>query len=416
MAKLVFLIVDGMGDRPIKLLSNKTPLEYADKLNINSTLTHAALAFPSVLGKLAPESDSGVMADLGYDPKRYSTGRGWFECLGLGMAPTEGDLSVRVNIAEAAGSKLKSVRTYLSKEEFAEIEKDINERVKLPIEFEFKAGEGYRGGLIVHDGKGRLSQFISNNEPGYTVRFFGDKKLSFASSTAKTKIPRIKALKPGAAFTADILNRFISESKKVLLKSDVYRKRKESGQPLPNYVLLRDGAVHDPKLPDINERYGRRWAAVVGMPLEKGIALASGMSLMDIHELDDLSEDLENKAEYVSKAMDAYDAVYVHVKQTDALSHLGKYAEKYDAIEKIDKILIGRILRRLSFSDGDTLVVTCDHRTSSDLKRHTNDNIPVLIANKKFGSVKEFGETECSKHHIKSIKKATDIMPFVVRL
>ncbi|MGC8516500.1 MAG: hypothetical protein ACP5MT_01215 [Candidatus Acidifodinimicrobium sp.] len=416
MGKIVFLIVDGMGDHPIKLLSNKTPLEYANKVNINSLLPHAVLAFPSVLGRLAPESDSGVMADLGYDPKKYSTGRGWFECLGLGMEPREGDISLRVNIAEAVGSKLKSVRTYLSKEEFAEIEKVINEQVKLPLEFEFKAGEGYRGGLIIRDEKKRLSQFISNNEPGYTVKFFGDKKLSFASKSKSDLIPKIKALKSSAVFTEKILNQFISEANRVLLKTDVYKKRKSNSLPLPNYVLLRDGAIHDPKLPDINKKYGKQWAAVVGMPLEKGIASAAGMSLMKITELSDLDEDLENKADSVSRALDKYDAVYVHVKQTDALSHLGKYVEKYDAIERIDRILVYSILQKIDVSNGDTVVITCDHRTSSELKRHTNDNIPVLIANRKFNRVKDFGETECKKHHLKNISKATEIMPFVMKL
>ena len=416
MGKVVFLIVDGMGDRPIKLLSNKTPLEYANKVNINSLLSHAALAFPSVLGRLAPESDSGVMADLGYDPKKYSTGRGWFECLGLGMNPKEGDISLRVNIAEVSGSKLKSVRTYLSKGEFAEIEGAINKQVKLPLEFEFKAGEGYRGGLIIRDNKKRLSQFVSNNEPGYTVKFFGDKKLSFASESKNKTVPKIKALRADAGFTAKILNQFILETNKVLLKTDVYKRRKAEGLPLPNYALLRDGAVHDPSLPNINKKYGKQWAAVVGMPLEKGIASAAGMSLMNINELDDLDEDLENKADSVSKAIDRYDAVYVHVKQTDALSHLGKYAEKYDVIERIDRILVYSILQKIDISKGDTIVITCDHRTSSELRRHTNDNIPVLIANRKFDRVKEFGETECKEHHLKNISKATEIMPFVMKL
>ncbi|MDP8012778.1 MAG: hypothetical protein RAK22_01610, partial [Nanoarchaeota archaeon] len=100
MAKVIFLIVDGMADDRIPQLNNHTPLSYADKPNLSKLLLHSELLYPSVLGKLAPESDSGVMADLGYDPRKYSTGRGWFECTGVGLKPEEGDISLRVNIGE----------------------------------------------------------------------------------------------------------------------------------------------------------------------------------------------------------------------------------------------------------------------------------------------------------------------------
>ena len=114
MDKTVFIIVDGMGDRHIRQLNGNTPLEYVLKPNIATLLRQSTCAYPTVLGKFAPESDAGVLADLGYDPIKFSTGRGWFECLGLGMNPREGDISLRVNIGESSRGRLKSVRTYVS--------------------------------------------------------------------------------------------------------------------------------------------------------------------------------------------------------------------------------------------------------------------------------------------------------------
>jgi 2,3-bisphosphoglycerate-independent phosphoglycerate mutase len=98
------------------------------------------------------------------------------------------------------------------------------------------------------------------------------------------------------------------------------------------------------------------------------------------------------------------------------VSHLGKYTEKYAIIEAIDRILISRLSKSLEIDSGDTLVMTCDHSTSSELRRHINSNIPVLIVNRKFGRNNDFGESACKKNHIKQIKKATDIMPFVNKL
>ena len=416
MAKVVFLIVDGMADDRIPQLNNHTPLSYADKPNLSRLLLHSELLYPSVLGKLAPESDSGVMADLGYDPRKYSTGRGWFECTGVGLKPEEGDISLRVNIGEVRDKKLISVRTYLSQEELKELEKDINEKVSIPYSFEFKAGVGYRAGLVIrHKGK-KFSPYISNNEPGYKVRFYGRHKLSFALDSHSNRIEKIKPFKKEAVETANVLNDFIEKASDVLVHSQVYSKRKKRNEPLPNFLFLRDGAVEAPKMFDINRKYGARWAAVVGMPLEQGIAKAAGMHVYDVSEREDVSEDLEEKARAVIDALRRFDAVYIHVKQTDAVSHLGKFVEKYQIIEKIDGILIGKLLEVLDIEEGDTFVMTCDHATSSLLKRHINSNIPVLVSNKKFGGISEFSEEACRSHHEKRVKHATEIMPLVMKL
>ncbi len=417
MAKIVFIIVDGMADLPIKMLNNKTPLEYAYKPNITLLLKNAAYAYPSVLGKLAPQSDAGVMADLGYDPIKYSTGRGWFECLGLGLKPEDGDLSVRVNFGAVSSGKLSSVRVYMSNDELKELENDINTKVRIKEDFNFKVGEGYRAGLVIRKGKNAFSQYVSNNEPGYTAKFYpGGKKLSFAAELKDLRIKQIKAARKEGAYTARLLNEFVKEASGVVKSSNVYKNRAKNGQQLPNYLFLRDAAVSDPKLPDINKIYGKRWYAVVGMPLEKGIASATGMKLADIFEKSSINEDLSAKADAAVAALKSFDCVYVHIKQTDSVSHLGKYTDKYAIIEAIDRILISRLSKAISVDKGDTLLLTCDHATSSELKRHINSNIPVLIVNKKFGSNNDFGESACSKKHLKEIKKATDIMPFINKL
>ena len=416
MGKTVFIIVDGMADLPIKQLKNKTPLDYAIKVNLYKFLRNAEFAYPTVLGKFAPQSDSGVMADLGYDPLKYSTGRGWFECLGLNMQPKDGELSIRVNFGSVVNGKLNSVRTYMSKQELQDLSDEINRKVKVGADFEFKAGEGYRAGLVFRSGKKAFSSFVSNNEPGYTAKFFGDKvKLSFATGITDRRIHKIKAVRKEAQYTASLLNDFISKAAIVIKNSKVYKERKKRGLDLPNYIFLRDVASKDPKLYNINEKYGKKWAAVVGMPLEKGIATATGMTLVDTTEENDIKKDFYAKAEKTVKALSKFDAVYLHIKQTDAVSHLGKFRDKYAIIASIDKIIISKLAGALDH-EKDTLVLTCDHATSSELRRHINANIPVMISNKKFGFSSNFSEVNCSKNHIKEIKKAVDIMPFVMSI
>ncbi len=416
MGKTIFIIVDGMADLPIKQLKNKTPLDYAIKTNLYKFLKHSEFAYPTVLGKFAPQSDSGVMADLGYDPLKYSTGRGWFECLGLNMQPKDGELSIRVNFGSVLNGKLNSVRTYMSRQELQELSDEINRKVKVGADFEFKAGEGYRAGLVFRSGKKAFSSFVSNNEPGYTAKFFGNGvKLSFATGITDRRIHKIKAVKKEAQYTASLLNDFVSKAAIVIKNSKVYKERKKKGLDLPNYIFLRDAASQDPKLYDINEKYGKKWAAVVGMPLEKGIARAAGMTLVDTNEENDIKKDFYDKAEKTVKALSKFDAVYLHIKQTDAVSHLGKFRDKYAIIENIDKIIISKLAGAMDL-EKDTLVLTCDHATSSELRRHINANIPVMISNRKFGFSSNFSEANCSKNHITEIKKAVDIMPFVMSI
>jgi 2,3-bisphosphoglycerate-independent phosphoglycerate mutase len=416
MTKTVFIIVDGMADLPIRLLKNKTPLDYAIKTNLYRFLKYADFAYPKVLGKFAPQSDSGVMADLGYNPLKYSTGRGWFECLGLNMRPKEGELCIRVNFGSIINGRLNSVRTYMSKQEIEGLSEEINRKVKVSSDFEFKAGEGYRAGLIFHPGKNMLSSFVSNNEPGYTARFFGNEvKLSFATGIKDKNIRKIKAIKKEARYTAELLNDFVSKAAEVIKNSKICKERKKMGLDLPNYLFLRDAANKDPRLYDINKKYGKKWAAVVGMPLEKGIATSAGMALIDTSEEKDIRKDFYDKVEKTVKALSKFDAVYLHIKQTDSVSHLGKFRDKYAIIESIDKIIISKLANSLDLEQ-DTLVLTCDHATSSELRRHINSNIPVLISNKKFGFSSDFSEVNCSKNHLKEIRNAVDIMPFVMSI
>ena len=417
MGKLVYIIIDGLADLPIKNLGGKTPLEYAYKPNMYYFLRHSTLAYPNVLGKSAPQSDSGVMADLGYDPIKYSTGRGWFECLGLGLDPKDSDLSLRANFGSIEGSNLKNVRVYMSSGELQELEDEINSKVKIDADFEFKVGEGYRAGLVIRATKYKLSAFISENEPGYSPKFYPNgRKIGFAVPVKSKKISKIRALKKEAKYSADLLNDFISKSSDVIKKSRVYRDRKNHREELPNFLFLRGGAVSDPKLPDINKTYGKNWAAVVGMPLEKGISMAAGMSIIDTGELSDIKSDFYNKSDKLNSALKKFDAVYLHIKQTDAASHLGKYTDKYSIIESFDKIILGELSKKLDMKGGDTLVLTCDHATSSELKRHINSNIPVFISNIKFGPNPSFGESIARTNHVKSIRHATDILRFASRV
>jgi 2,3-bisphosphoglycerate-independent phosphoglycerate mutase len=93
--KLLFIAIDGMGDLPIEALGNKTPLEAAQTPNMDALAKKGQTGIMYTVGKgIAPESDVAVISLLGYDPFKYSTGRGVIEVAGVGLKMNDGDLAL----------------------------------------------------------------------------------------------------------------------------------------------------------------------------------------------------------------------------------------------------------------------------------------------------------------------------------
>jgi 2,3-bisphosphoglycerate-independent phosphoglycerate mutase len=98
------------------------------------------------------------------------------------------------------------------------------------------------------------------------------------------------------------------------------------------------------------------------------------------------------------------------------LAEDGKALEKRDFITRADKALFPLI--PLVEKREIILAVTGDHSTASDLKIHTADELPILIAG--FGvrtdRVKSFGERSCQSGGIGHMEGAEDLMDMLINL
>ena len=97
--KVFLLICDGLGDRPVAELGNKTPLEAAKTPNLDRLASGSICGLMHSLGRgLTPGSDVSHLAIMGYDPEQYYSGRGTIEVAGLGMKLRHGDVALRGNM------------------------------------------------------------------------------------------------------------------------------------------------------------------------------------------------------------------------------------------------------------------------------------------------------------------------------
>src|SRR3989338_1599442 len=149
MKKILYIVLDGLGDLPVQELGNKTPLEAALTVNMDRLAQKGktGIVYPVAKG-IAPESDIAVISLLGYDAHKYYTGRGPLESFAEGLAVNDGDATLRVNFAtvEEDGRTIKDRRVgrNLSTEEAGGLSREINSQVPLSsATFEFKNTIGH---------------------------------------------------------------------------------------------------------------------------------------------------------------------------------------------------------------------------------------------------------------------------------
>ena len=394
--KGVLILIDGVADTGCKQLGGKTPLEIANKPNLDSISRKSELAYMySVKEKFVPESDKAVLSILGNDVSESL--RGQLEALGADIKLQRGDLALRTNFATVASLPEAKVidrragRTLTSVE--AEIlAKAINDKVKLPCKFIFKNTIQHRGVLVL---KGGFSDNITNTDSAYHAagKFVLAEKFKFSEPLDEEE---------NSKYTANVVNEFVEQSYKILNEHPINLARRKKGLLPANIILTRDAGIEIPKIKKF-----KKWAAIAYMPLEIGIAKASDMKVFSFnypnfknHDVyQNLHDGLKSAAQFaintLKKQAKNYDYFYIHFKETDVPGHDNKPFEKVAMIEELDRQFFSYIVNLLG-KRKIRIVVTADHATPCNLKSHSADIIPVLIYNGKEDG-KSFTENEAKK-------------------
>ena len=427
MNKVLYVVLDGLGDDPLPELDNRTPLEAAPTPWMDRLARDGANGLVYTVGKgIAPESDIAVFAVLGYDPRQYHSGRGPMEALGSGMEVRDGDLVYRINFATVEPGDGpnwtildRRVGRDLISEEAHALAAEVNANVKLPgATAELLATVEHRGALLIRCDGAPLSAESTNTDPAYGR----EGSLGVAKLTFDNRVQICEAL-PGhdrdeAALTgADLTNEFLRQSHAILEASDVNAKRRSAGKLAGNIILTRDGGDHLPHPPSFRERFGAEWGCFVEMPVERGISMVLGMGQVEV-PMKGSGSHAEQYAKWAETALEAiqeYDGLYIHIKGPDVPAHDGRGEDKRDVVAEIDESFFATIVPEL---DKRTIVaVTADHATSCVKKAHTDDPVPLLVWGPGVSqdAVQLFSERAAGKGSL-GLLQGVEIMPRLMDL
>jgi 2,3-bisphosphoglycerate-independent phosphoglycerate mutase len=358
--KMVMIILDGLGGLPV---NRKTELETAVKPNLNKLTSESelGLTMPISMG-ITPGSGPAHLALFGYDPLRYSIGRGILEALGVGIKVEKNDIAIRGNFATQENGIIVDRRAgRISTKKNQEIIAYLNKRINRidDVEINLYSGEEHRFVLLLR-GSG-LSDDVTDADP----------------ETIGKPILYAKAKSSLAERTAKILNKFIIRVTEEL-----------SNQKPANTCLLR-GTAKYPAIPSMHELFKLKTAAIASYPMYRGLAQLVGMKILDTGS--SIREEISTLKKYYNE----YSFFFIHIKKPDSYGEDGNFSKKVKTIEEFDKVLPD-ILKL----NPQTLVITGDHSTPSTMKSHSWHPNPFLIKSPNIrinpGTPKTFSETACA--------------------
>ena len=361
--KYIVVLGDGMADYPLEQLGEKTPLEYARTPMMDQMAEKSEIGqVHTIPAGMSPGSDTANLSVLGYDPKKYYTGRSPLEALSIGVPMKDTDIAIRCNIVtlsdEEPEYKDKKMIDHscdeISTEDADVLIRAVQEAFGNEI-FHFYTGTSYRHLLIWDQG-----QVVPLTPPH-----------DILTKTIGRYLPEEKLLRDMMEKSYEILN-----------NHPINVAREKAGLHKANSIWFW-GAGTRPALSDFTEKTGKRGVMISAVDLLKGIGVGAGLHNIIVEGADGtLETNYEGKAQAAVDALtkDGYDFAYIHVEAPDEMGHQGSVERKIKAIEYLDQRVIRIVKEGMDASGEDyRMLVLPDHPTPITLRTHTSDPVPYML-------------------------------------
>ncbi|MGZ6242047.1 MAG: cofactor-independent phosphoglycerate mutase [Candidatus Binataceae bacterium] len=381
--KYIIIHGDGMADWPCDELGGKTPLEAANKPNRDLLATRGELGLVATIPAGMPSgSDVGTMTMLGYDPARYHTGRAPIEAASQGIEMAPDDVVFRMNLVSlkpgADGALVMDDFTagHITTEEAAAIVADLSAQLS-DDGIEFHNGVSYRHLMVWHGGPA-----ATRLTPPHDI-------------TGKPSGPH---LPEGEG--AERLRKIMDRAAAILREHPVNRARIAAGKPAATSVWFW-GQGRRPAVPTLKERFGVEGSVISAVDLVNGLGRLAGLERITVPGATGfLDTDYAAKARYGLKSLERHDFLLLHIEAPDEAGHMGRADLKRDAIERIDELIIGPLLRDLPALGDFRLLLMPDHATPCKLKTHSNEPVPFAMlgsSSSKGAVARRYTEAEAAR-------------------
>lgn len=381
--KYIFIVPDGAADYPLEVLGGKTPLEAANTPFMDS------LAQKGIVGRVKtvpagfiPSSDVANLALLGYDPKKYYSGRGPLEAANLGVKLEKGDLAFRCNLITEAEGKIVDYSAGHIIDKEAKLIIDFLNKHLASKDIEFFAGKSYRHLMVYKQGEKlelqNLKYFAPHDIMGQEIRKY---------------LPKGK--------NSDVVVNLTKRSQGLLRDCEINKVRIDLGENPANMIWLWGCGV-TPAMPSFKEKFHVNGAVISAVDLINGIGKIIGLKVINVEGANGYYDtNYSGKAEAALKALEKDDFVFIHIEATDEAGHNKDLRMKISCLERIDKLVVGTILENIEYKDY-RILISPDHPTPVEKRTHTDEPVPFVMAGSGIrpGNFSSYSETEAASSNI----------------
>ena len=354
--KLIVLLGDGMADLPLEVLGGRTPLQAAEKPNMDRLARQGRSGLARTVPEgYAPGSDVANLSVLGYDPAECYTGRAPLEAAAMNVHLGPDDIAFRCNFVTIDNGLMKDYSAgHISTEEGQEL---IEALAPLMPGQRLYPGVSYRNLLVLQAGA------RAECTPPHDI----------SGQPVEEHLPRGQ--------DSELLVALMEAARPVLERHQVNRRRIAAGKRPANAIWLW-GQGPAPAMPSFAEKYGLSGAMISAVDLLKGIGRYAGLEVIDVPgATGNIDTNYQGKVDAALEALKSRDFVYLHIEAPDEAGHEGEIDLKVRAIELFDEKVVGPVLQALEKSGEDWRVLLMpDHATPISIKTHSSDPVPFTIA------------------------------------
>ena len=392
--KTIVLVCDGMADEPVEQLGGKTPLEAAKHPRMDALAQEGKVGLARTIAPgFVPASDVGNMCILGYDPRKYYSGRGPLEAANMGVELSDGDVCFRCNLVTVDGDTLVDYSAgHIKSEESKALMELIGQKLG-------------GGGLAFYPGI-QYRHLAVFRDPALTEQLVK----TICSPPHDIMGWKISEHWPTGPASKQLVE-LMEKSRQFLPGHPVNQVRVDLKENPGNMIWLW-GQGTKLRVPSFAERWKLSGSVISAVDLVKGAGRLAGLEVLEVPGATGYYDtNYVGKAKAALKSLKSHDFVFVHVEAADEAGHNGDLRQKILAIENFDKHVVGTVVDGVKPGDVRILVIP-DHPTPVARRTHTADPVPFLIWGKGIApdAVNSFGETQARESGL-LVEDAHEILP-----